>query len=107
MDSFNASPHSPAVPILDVREVPCSEKHPRIIETWWNLPVGGAIIIRNRHAPERIREQIEAAWPGALGWEVLTVARDDVSVKITKLQPARGALKLAGMPCHSDEAGIR
>jgi uncharacterized protein (DUF2249 family) len=70
--------------------MPCPEKHPLIIETWLKLPVGGAFIVRNRHAPERIRQQIEAAWPGALGWEVVAVTPEDVSVQLSKLHPVSG-----------------
>lgn len=101
MNSPETLPDASTMPVLDVRDVPCSEKHPRIIETWWNLPVGGAFIVRNRHAPERIRQQIEAAWPGALGWEVLAAMPDDVSVKLAKLQPVSGSPRLESMVCHS------
>ena len=101
MNSLHTTFDSTAVPVLDVRLVPCSQKHPLIIETWWNLPVGGACVVRNRHLPERIREQIQAAWPGALGWDVLVVAKEDVSVKLTKLRDVDGGLDLASMPCHS------
>jgi len=91
---------STSVPMLDVRQVPCLEKHPRIIQTWWDLPVGAAFVVRNRHAPERIRQQIEAAWPGALGWEIVSVAKEDVCVQLAKLLPVGGRLELASMPCH-------
>jgi len=100
MNAIPSTLNSTTVPVLDVRQVPCSEKHPRIIQTWWDLPVGGAFVVRNRHAPERIRQQIEAAWPGALGWETVAVAKEDVCVKLAKLLPVGGKPELALMPCH-------
>ena len=102
MNPTVSSLDSAGLPVLDVRRLPCSEKHPHIIETWWKLPVNGAFVVRNRHAPERIRQQIEASSPGALGWEVVAVKSDDVYVKLSKLCPVGGRLEISSMPCHTN-----
>jgi uncharacterized protein (DUF2249 family) len=96
-------PSAPKPPMpaeaMDVREVPCTTKHPLILRTWHELPVGGSFIVRNQHAPERIRQQIEEIYPGALRWEVLTAAPEDVSVQLTKLNASGPAVPLVGSGC--------
>ncbi len=85
--------------VMDVREVPCSTKHGRIFQTCRELSVGDYFIVRNSHEPARLREQLEAQYPGAFLWECLQRAPDDVSVRITK----RKATAVEGEipPCHA------
>lgn len=86
--------------VMDVRQVPCSIKHGLILQTWQDLPVGGFFIVRNHHAPERIRQQIEASYPGALQWEVVAAAPEDVSVRLTKVNGAAPAVPLVAAACN-------
>lgn len=72
--------------VMDVRSVPCSIKHGAILQTWRDLPVGDHFILRNGHDPVPLRYQIEAEFPGALRWEYVARATDDVSVKLTKMK---------------------
>jgi len=71
--------------VMDVREIPCSIKHGLILQTWRDLAIGESFTLRNGHDPMPLRYQIEAEHPGALSWEYVTHAPDDVSVKLTKI----------------------
>jgi uncharacterized protein (DUF2249 family) len=71
--------------VMDVREVPCSIKHGLILQTWRELAVGESFTLRNGHDPVPLRYQIEAEFPGALRWEYVARAAEDVSVKLTKI----------------------
>ena len=85
---------------MDVREVACSIKHGLILETWQALQPGEFFVVRNRHEPVRIRQQIEAAFPGALQWEVLSEALGDVAVKLTKLKQTSGMVSFGTVTCE-------
>jgi len=87
--------------LMDVREVPCSIKHGLILRTWHELSVGEFFIVRNRHAPERIRQQIEAIYPGALRWECIASEPEDVSVKLTKLSDVAPVGTRESVSCDS------
>lgn len=73
--------------VMDVRELDCSIKHPLIVKTWMELPVGGHFILVNGHDPLGIKNQFAAQWPGTISWEYLAQGPDEFRVKITKLKP--------------------
>jgi uncharacterized protein (DUF2249 family) len=73
--------------VMDVRPIPCSVKHPLIIQTWLELPVGDHFILLNDHDPVPLFYQFSAQWPAAFTWEHLVRAPNEVRVKITKLKP--------------------
>ena len=73
--------------VMDVRELDCSVKHPLIVKTWQELPVGDHFILVNGHNPLGIKNQFEAQWPGTLGWEYLAPGPEEFRIKITKLKP--------------------
>jgi len=95
----SSNPYLDADRVMDVREVPCAIKHGLILQTWQALPVGGFFVVRNRHAPDRIRQQIEASYPGALGWEVVSAAPEDVAVRLLKRCEVAPVVPLAGASC--------
>ena len=72
--------------VMDVRELDCSVKHPLIVKTWQELPVGDHFILVNGHNPMGIKNQFESQWPGTLGWEYLAQGPEEFRIKITKLQ---------------------
>ena len=72
--------------VMDVRGAPCASKHGRIWQTCLELPVGDYFIVRNGHEPARLREQLEARYPGAFLWECLRREPEDTSTRITKLK---------------------
>ena len=73
--------------VMDVRELDCSIKHPLIVKTWQELPVGDHFILVNGHNPMGINNQFEAQWPDTLGCEYLAHGPEEFRVKITKLKP--------------------
>lgn len=70
---------------MDVRPIPCSTKHGKILQRWFSLPVGDYFILLNDHDPVPLRYQFEAEFPGAFTWEHLERGPEDFRVKITKL----------------------
>jgi len=72
--------------VMDVRPIPCSVKHPLIIRTWLELPVGDHLILLNDHDPVPLYYQFSAQWPQAFTWEHLVKGPDEFRVKITKLK---------------------
>ena len=73
--------------VMDVRDLDCSIKHPLIVKTWMELPVGDHFILVNGHNPLGIKSQFEAQWPGTLGWDCLAPGPEEFRIKLTKLQP--------------------
>ena len=73
--------------VMDVRELDCASKHPLIVKTWQELPVGDHFSLVNGHNPLGIKIQFEAQWPGTLGWEYLAQGPEEFRIKITKLKP--------------------
>lgn len=73
--------------VMDVRELDCSIKHPLIVKTFVELPVGGHFILLNGHNPVPLRDQFAAQWPGTFTWEHLVQGPDEFRIKITKLKP--------------------
>jgi len=73
--------------VMDVREIPCSTKHPLIVKTFIELAVGGHFILLNGHDPVRMRDQFSAQWPGTFTWEHLVQGPEEFRIKITKLKP--------------------
>ena len=72
--------------VMDVRSLPCSVKHSRIIQTWLQLPVGDHFILCNDHDPVPLRYQFAAQWPNTFTWEKLANLPGEARVKITKLK---------------------
>jgi uncharacterized protein (DUF2249 family) len=88
--------------VLDVREVPCATKHPLLVGTFIQLPVGDYFIIRNGHEPVRLHEQFAAQWPGAFAWEKLPANPGEFRVKVTKLKPLAVSAAPIATRCRAD-----
>ena len=87
--------------ILDVREIPCSTKHPLLVKTFIELVAGDHFIILNGHEPVRLRDQFAAQWPGAFTWESLPAAPGEFRIKITKLKPLGEPARPIATECHA------
>ena len=85
---------------MDVRELNCSIKHPLIVKTWQELPVGDHFILVNGHNPLGIKNQFEAQWPGTLGWEYLTRGPQEFRIKITNLTSLSTPAVPVATQCH-------
>jgi len=71
--------------LFDVRELPCSTKHPLILQRWDSLPVGDYFVLVNGHDPKPLRYQIEAEYgQETLGWDYLVQSQEAVAVKVIK-----------------------
>jgi len=70
---------------LDVRDVPCSDKHRLIFERWNTLAPGDFFVLWNRHDPAPLRNHFEETFPGAFAWEYLEREPDSCRIKISKL----------------------
>ncbi len=86
--------------VLDVREMPCSVKHPAILKKWFDLAVGDHFILVNTHDPLRLRDQFEAWFSQAVEWEYLRRDADQVQIQIKKIA-AVAPLDLAN-PCTGE-----
>ena len=95
--------HIAAAELLDARDIPCSRKHPMILERAHDLPVGSSFVLVNDHAPEPLRYQFEALFPRCFQWDYLVAEDDFAAVRITRATPTpadapglRGAIPSPG-----------
>ena len=77
----------PAAELLDARDIPCSRKHPMILQRAHELPVGTGFVLVNGHAPEPLRYQFEALFPACFRWDYLVAEDDFAAVRITRVAP--------------------
>ncbi len=75
----------PAAELLDARDIPCSRKHPLILERADALPIGASFVLVNGHAPEPLRYQFEALAPRCFRWDYLVNEDDLAAVRITRI----------------------
>lgn len=55
--------------VVDVREIPHGERHPRIFARYARLAPGESFTLVNNHDPKPLRREFEAAHPGAFSWD--------------------------------------
>jgi len=84
---MNTQDHSTTIDLtqLDVRPVPCRQKHALIFQRWSELPVGASFVLVNDHDPVPLYYQFAGQFPGAFAWEYLVAGPDEFQVKITRL----------------------
>lgn len=83
---MNSTPSIHDAATLDVRPIPCREKHARIFQRWDELATGAHFILLNDHDPIPLRYQFEAEYPGAYSWDYVERGPEEFRVRITKLQ---------------------
>ena len=64
-----AEADAPAEAVVDVRDMPPRERHPRIFATFDGLPVGGVLTLVNDHDPKPLFYQMQAERPGQIAWD--------------------------------------
>lgn len=90
----------PADKIFDGVAVPCSIKHPQIMQRWRSLPVGDYFVLKNDHDPAGIHGQLEESFPGCFRWTYQERGPDLFAVRIDKLkQPDPAAFARVGPGC--------
>jgi len=75
----------PEAKILDVSNLPCSEKHPLIFGHYDALAEGDFFVLCNGHDPLPLRGKFETLFPGGFTWSYLQEGPDVWQVKITKV----------------------
>lgn len=76
--------------VLDVRELPPRERHPKIFGAWQRLPVGSTLKLLNDHDPKPLFYEFRAERVGEFEWTPLERGPEVWSVAITRTaKPAR------------------
>lgn len=79
-----STPTHDASDVFDVRVIPGREKHARIFQRWYDLPVGSSFVLLNDHDPVPLYYQFQAQFPEAYSWTYLQEGPDEYRVRITK-----------------------
>ncbi|ODT01948.1 MAG: aminotransferase [Mesorhizobium sp. SCN 65-20] len=58
-------------PVIDVRTIARTERHPRIFATVEALAPGDAFVVVSDHDPRPLHYQLETSFPGKLTWDYL------------------------------------
>ena len=72
--------------LLDVRHIPCADKHRQIFERWNALAVGEFFVLWNGGNPLPLLRHFETALAGCFSWDYLQNAPGSCRIKISKLQ---------------------
>lgn len=56
------------IEVLDVREIPHGQRHPRIFGLYARLAGGESFVLVNNHDPKPLRREFEATYPDEFGW---------------------------------------
>jgi uncharacterized protein (DUF2249 family) len=83
--SSSVDPAADPAVVFDVRPLPGREKHTRIFQRWFDLPVGAFFVLLNDHDPVPLYYQFEAQFSGAFDWRYLQEGPEEFRVQITKL----------------------
>lgn len=57
--------------VLDVREIPHGQRHPRIFGRYAGLTPGEGFVLVNNHDPKPLRKEFAATHPGEFTWDYL------------------------------------
>lgn len=96
--------------VLDVREMPPRERHPRIFAAWEALPVGGVLRLVNDHDPKPLFYEFRAERSGEFEWTPLERGPETWSVGIKRIAaaaPAEPAASPARRPAWADQVPAR
>lgn len=74
--------------LLDVREIPCSDKHRLIFERWNQITPGEFFVLWNRADPIPLLRHFETTLAGCFSWEYLENSPGSCRIKISKLTAA-------------------
>ncbi|MFJ2022074.1 DUF2249 domain-containing protein [Streptomyces nodosus] len=71
--------------IVDVREIPHGQRHPRIFTRFARLAGGESFVLVNNHDPKPLRREFEATQPGRFAWEYLESGPEQWQIRITRV----------------------
>jgi uncharacterized protein (DUF2249 family) len=69
---------------VDVREMPPRDRHPTIMNSWRQLPPGGAIVLVNDHDPLPLYYQFSCEHGGTFRWDYLESGPATWRVRLSK-----------------------
>ncbi|QKT06291.1 DUF2249 domain-containing protein [Gordonia sp. X0973] len=75
-------------PVIDVREIPKPQRHPKIFALFDSLDAGQALILVNDHDPRHLHDEFEVERPGSYSWDYLTREKRDYRIRIGKTTTA-------------------
>lgn len=70
--------------VVDVREIPHGQRHPRIFARFARLAPGEGFTLVNNHDPKPLRREFQAAHPGGHTWDYLESGPEVWRVRIGK-----------------------
>lgn len=76
--------NNPEIPLIDVRTLVPSERHPRIFGMLTSLEPGAAMQVASDHDPRPLHYQIESRYPEQFDWEYLEQGPLTWRVEITR-----------------------
>ncbi|MEU9647459.1 DUF2249 domain-containing protein [Streptomyces sp. NPDC048110] len=68
--------------VVDVREIPHGQRHPRIFARYARLAPGEGFVLVNNHDPKPLRREFEATQPGTHTWDYVESGPDVWRVRI-------------------------
>jgi uncharacterized protein (DUF2249 family) len=71
--------------VVDVREMPHGQRHPRIFTRFTRLAAGESFVLVNNHDPKPLRREFEAAHPGRFTWEYVESGPEQWQIRITRV----------------------
>ncbi|WP_328558490.1 DUF2249 domain-containing protein [Streptomyces coelicoflavus] len=71
--------------ILDVREIPHGQRHPRIFTRFARLADDESFVLVNNHDPKPLRREFEATHSGRFTWEYVESGPERWQVRITRV----------------------
>lgn len=75
--------------VVDVREIPHGQRHPRIFARFARLAPGEGFTLVNNHDPKPLRREFEASFPNQFSWDYLESGPEQWRVRISRgPQPA-------------------
>ncbi len=75
-------------PVIDVREIPKPQRHPKIFALFDSLGAGEHLILVNDHDPRHLHDEFEVERPGSYSWDYLTREKRDYRIRIGKTTSA-------------------
>jgi uncharacterized protein (DUF2249 family) len=74
--------------VLDVREIPHGQRHPRIFGIFARLAPGESFALVNNHDPKRLRKEFDATHPAAFTWDYVESGPEQWRVRIGRTPPS-------------------
>ncbi|WP_406430145.1 DUF2249 domain-containing protein [Streptomyces sp. NBC_00631] len=71
--------------VVDVREIPHGQRHPRIFTRFAGLASGESFVLVNNHDPKPLRREFEATHPGRFTWEYVQSGPEQWQIRITRV----------------------